>query len=217
MEFVPNGIVILIFGIIFFVILLLIIRYCCCKESNKTDPITDLESGHLSRETVPKPTLIDPTNKIPIFPLSVTCPVHDHVDGNISIISSQVANQVSKPISIKKPEPIKKIDAANRNNQSSSNTANPSITIPSTGSIKASKTPGFINSKPISIISSTSIDSKPTSVVNSKPSSIPIRFEPRRIEIVDNRQNVPTASLAGTYYQIEIILNQSRNALVIYL
>ena len=208
MEFVPNGIVILIFGIILFVILLLVIRYCCCKESNKTDPITDLESGHLSRETVPKPTLIDPTNKIPIFPLSVTCPVHDQVDGNISIIYGQVSDQVSKPISIKKPEPIKNIDAANRNNQSSSNTVfprvNPSITIPSAGSIRASKTPGFINSKPISIISSTSIDSKPTSVVNSKPSSIPIRFEPRRIEIVDNRQNVPTASLAGTNCQIEI-------------
>jgi hypothetical protein len=216
MEFVPNGIVILIFGIILFVILLLVIRYCCCKESNKTDPITDLESGHLSRETVPKPTLTDSTNKNTKFPLSVTCPVHDQVDGNISIISSQVSDQVSKPISIKKPEPIKNIDAANRNNQSSSNTVNPSITIPSAGSIRASKTPGFINSKAISIISSTSIDSKPTStidykptsVVNAKPisisSSIPIRFEPRRIEIVDNRQNVPTASLAGTNYQIEI-------------
>jgi len=208
MEFVPNGIVILIFGIILFVILLLVIRYCCCKESNKTDPITDLESGHLSRETVPKPTLTDSTNKKTIFPTSVTCPVHDHVDGNISIISSQVSDQVSKPISIKKPEPIKNIDAANRNNQSSSNTVNPSVIISSAGSIRASKTPGFINFKPISIISSTSIDSKATSVVNSKPSSIsssiPIRFEPRRIEIVDNRQNVPTASLAGTNYQIEI-------------
>jgi hypothetical protein len=213
MEFVPNGIVICIFGIILFVILLLVIRYCCCKESNKTDPITDLESGHLSREMVPKPTLTDSTNKNTIFPLSVTCPVHDQVDGNIS---TQVSDHVSKPTSIKKPEPIKNIDAANRNNQSSSNTYNPSITISSAGSIRASKTPGFINSKPISIISSTSIDSKPTStidykptsVVNAKPSSIsssiPIRFEPRRIEIVDNRQNVPTASLAGTNYQIEI-------------
>jgi len=107
MDFVPNGIFILIGGALLLVILLAIIHHCCCNQSK--DPISDLESGQLSRRTESNSN-----------------------SRNTNYISSRVAaDQVhtSKPILTKKPELSQNFKAVNKPTQRISSTNPPPLQI----------------------------------------------------------------------------------------
>ena len=104
----PYGIIILTGGALFLVILLvIIIYYCCCNQSK--DPISDLESGQLSRRTESNSN-----------------------SRNTNYISSRVAaDQVhtSIPILTKKPELSQNFKAVNKPTQRISSTNPPPLQI----------------------------------------------------------------------------------------
>jgi uncharacterized protein (UPF0333 family) len=108
MDFMPYGIILLTGGALFLgILLVIIIYYCCCNQSK--DPISDLESGQLSRRTESNSN-----------------------SRNTNYISSRVAaDQVhtSIPILTKKPELSQNFKAVNKPTQRISSTNPPPLQI----------------------------------------------------------------------------------------
>ena len=104
----PYGIILLTGGALFLgILLVIIIYYCCCNQSK--DPISDLESGQLSRRTESNSN-----------------------SRNTNYISSRVAaDQVhtSIPILTKKPELSQNFKAVNKPTQRISSTNPPPLQI----------------------------------------------------------------------------------------
>jgi hypothetical protein len=122
MDFMPYGIILLTGGALFLgILLVIIIYYCCCNQSK--DPISDLESGQLSRRTESNSN-----------------------SRNTNYISSRVAaDQVhtSIPILTKKPELSQNFKAVNKPTQRISSTNPPPLQINSkpTSIINSSSNP----------------------------------------------------------------------------